>query len=112
DTLDHVRHPSPIRRAADFEVPDVDGDVRLAADAERLVEPFVDLRPFIADMAEIDAAVFRGDARHADDLVGGRVHRRQVDERGGEAHGAVAHGLVDDTVHLPLLVGGGGAVDV
>ena len=77
-----------------FQVPDLDRDMRFAADADG----FVDARrmigvAFAAHVRGVDAAELGGFGGKRDQLFRGGVRRGRILQRGGDAHRAIAHGF-------------------
>ncbi len=88
-------------------MPDLDGDVGFAADARGLVDRFEHGVAFAAHVRGVDAAVGAGCAGKGDELRGFGVGCGRVLQRGRNAHGAVAHRLANEVLHLRELGGGG-----
>ena len=107
DAGDDLGHLAPVGFAGGFEVPDLDGDVGFAADARGLVDGVEHGIAFAAHVGGVDAAVRRGGAGKGDELRSFGVGRGRVLQRGGNAHGAVAHRLANEVLHLVKLGGGG-----
>jgi hypothetical protein len=90
-------------RPATLRCQNLDRDLRLAADGDRLLERRHLLVGLVAHVGGVDAAVARGDAGERDELVGLGVRARRVDEGRREAEGALLHRLFDERFHLPQL---------
>ena len=78
-----------------------------AADADGFVDGIENGVAFAAHVSGVDAAVGTGCAREGDELLGLCVGRGRILQRGGDADGAVAHGLADEGLHLGELGGRG-----
>lgn len=101
------RHAPPAWFAADLQVPDFDGDMALAADAQSLVEGRRDAGAFVAQVGGVNAAEFGSFPSEGDQLFGFGVGSGSVFERSRDADGAVAHGLAHKLFHLLKLDGRG-----
>ncbi len=88
-------------------VPDFDGDMSFATDAQGLVDGRQDAGAFVAHVRGVDTAELGGFRGESDQLFGFGVGSGSVFESSGDADGAVAHGLADQVFHL-LQLGGRG----
>ena len=107
DLGNHFRHAPPARFAADLQVPDFDGDMAFAADAQGLVDGRQDAGAFVAHVGGVNAAELGGFPGQGDQLFGLGVGSGGIFERSGDPHGAVAHGLAYKFFHV-LQLGGRG----
>ena len=74
DRLAHrVHQHAPARLVRDLEVEDLDRHARALADRDRFLDRLDDFLAFAANVARVDAAVFRRRLRDFDQLVGRRV---------------------------------------
>ena len=81
------------------------GKVGLASDGDQLIDGFDEAVSFAAHVRDVDAAVLAGDFGQGDQLIGLGVGAGRVDERRGQAEGAVVHGFASEGLHL-LELGG------
>jgi hypothetical protein len=86
-------------------VEDFDGNAGSPSDLDGFGDALEKPVVLVSYMAEVKAAVARGDPGQPDELLGGGVAIGRVDEAAGEAHGAFAHGLLDQGFHLPISFG-------
>ena len=100
-------HASPVVFARDFDVPDLDGNVRFAADAQGFVDGFENRVALVAHVRRVDAAELAGLGGEGDQFLGLRVGSGRVFERSGDADGAVFHGIAHERLHLLELRGSG-----
>ncbi len=91
-------------------MPDLGRDVRLARDAERLVQRLVDLPTLVAHVGRVHAAVAPSRLRERDDLLGRSVDGGCVLERCRQPEGSLLHRGVDQSHHVCQLFGRGVAV--
>ena len=70
DLRDHLVHLRPVRLAGGLEVVDLGRDLRLAADADQLVDRFEQAVPLAAHVRDVLAAVLRRDLAQLDQLLG------------------------------------------
>ena len=98
-------HASPIVFAGDFDMPDLNGDVGIAADAQGLVDGLEHGIALVAHVSGVDAAEFGGFAGECDYFRRPGVGGGSVFERGGNADGAVFHGVAHECFHLFELIG-------
>ena len=105
DRGDRSVHLGPIRLAGGLEVIDLRRDARLAADAHELADRFEQPVAFASHVRDVLPAVLRGFPAQRDELVGRRVERRRVDERGADAERALFHPLPHQRAHLVELLG-------
>ena len=70
DAAQHLGHLAEVRLVRRLQMPDLGGDFRAIGNREHFVERLEDPGALRALMAEIDAAVARGDLGKLDDLVG------------------------------------------
>ena len=105
DQAANVRHVAPIGLRPDLQVVDHDRQSGLLANLNRLGDGLLHAKAFAADMRDVDAAVFRGDLRQLDQLLGRGVGRRRVDQRRGEAERPLLHGALEDGLLLLELLG-------
>ncbi len=99
DQLDDLAHSPPQRLFSDLQVDDVDRDLGAAADADRFLDGIQDLRPFIADMRGVNAAVAFHHLAKLDQVVGRDGELAGRGQHGREPEGAVAHRLVEKLLH-------------
>ena len=107
DFGDDFGHASPVGFAGDFDVPDFHRDVAFAADAQGFVDGFENGVALVAHVGGVDAAELSGFGGERDQFVGLRVGCGRVFERGGDADGAVFHGIAHQSFHLVELRGSG-----
>jgi len=93
-------------------VPDDCGNLRLARDAEGLVERRVDLVALRAHVGGIDSTGAGSRRGESDQLFGAGVGRRDVLEGGGEADRSLVHGVQNKGLHAAKFGWRGWAVDV
>ena len=105
-------HSSPVDMTIHLEMQDVSRQARLLRDPNRLLDRLNAVRAFASNVAGVDATVFRRDLRERDQFVGGGKHVGRIDEPGGEAQGTVAHGLVNQLLHLVHLFRSRPSVDI
>ena len=91
-------------------MPDLDGNVGLAPDAESFVQRRNDGIALVADVRGVGAAEFRRFRRQRDQFLGLRVRRRGVLQRRGEPHRALPHGIAHQRFHAFQLRRAGRAV--
>lgn len=96
--------------AAHFVVGDLGGESAFFADTDGFLHGVEDLVGLVADVGNVEAAEFGHDFAEGDDFFRGGEVSRGVEEAGGEADGAVAHGLAGELAHAVELGGGGGPV--
>ncbi len=81
--------PVPLPRG--LEVVDLDRHPALAADPDRLVHRLEEVVGLGAHVGDVDPVIRRHRLGHLDQLLGGGVVARRIDQRGGEPEGAVLH---------------------
>ncbi|MGC3959492.1 MAG: hypothetical protein QM813_16560 [Verrucomicrobiota bacterium] len=86
-------------------------DFGFAGDAEDFVESGEDLGVFVAHVAGVNAVVGRDDFGEFDDFVGLGKCAGEINEAGGEADGAVFHGLFDVAFHFGEFFSRGWAIE-
>ena len=79
--------------------------LRLARDADQLVERLEEAIALAAHVRDVAAAELAGGLAERDELVRLRVRRRRVDQRAADAERALAHGLAHHVLHLLQLFG-------
>jgi hypothetical protein len=107
DLGDDFRHASPVVFAGDFDVPDFDGDVGFAADAQGFIDGGEHGVAFVAHVGGIDAAELAAFGGERDQFFRFRVGGGRVFERSGDADRAVFHGFAHQRFHLFKLLGVG-----
>jgi hypothetical protein len=77
----------------------LDRQLRLARNAQRLVDRFEEFVAFAADMRDIHAAVLGRDLAQLDEFFCGGIRRGRVDQRRGDAHRAFFHRFGHEGLH-------------
>ncbi len=86
-----ARHPAPVPLPGHLEMPDLDGNGRLAADPDGLVDGGVDLGALRPEVGGVHAAVPRGLRRQRHQLLGSGVRGRRILERSRDADRPLSH---------------------
>ncbi len=101
---------APIGLADHLVMRDLRGQPALFADADGLAHAVEHVRRFVAHVRDVDAAHAPHHLGDLDDFLGGREVAWHIEQSGGEAERAVAHGLRGQRLHLFDLFGRGLAV--
>src|SRR5439155_21854651 len=78
---------------------DLDGQIALASDVDRLSHRVQERRALAPDVARVETSVARGRGRQGDHLVGRGRGARRVDEPGREPPGAVLDPVGQTALH-------------
>ena len=80
DLRDDLVHLRPIGGTSRLEVINLRGDARLPGDPDQFIDRLVQGVTLVPHMRDVDPAVLGNDAAQFDELLGGRVERRRVDQ--------------------------------
>src|SRR5262249_17450974 len=111
DYPQRVHALAPVRLADDLVVCDLRRQAAFLPDLDRLAHAVDDVRRFVADVRDVDAAHLTGDLRELDDFRRRREGPGHVEQARAEAERAVLHPLPDEGAHLLDFVGRRLAVD-
>ena len=100
DQRDGFGHERPVLLTGRLQVIDVDRDPGALSDLKGFADGVEDRVALVPHVSEVDAAVLACHARQLDELVGGGVYRGWVNQRRGDPHGPVFHGLPHEGLHL------------
>ena len=106
----NVRHVTPVRLRADFEVVDHHRQAGLLADLDRFADRFLHAEALAAHMRDVDAAVFGCHLCQRHELVGVGIGRRRINQCGREPERPVLHRVVQDVFFSLQFVRGRQAV--
>ena len=110
DALDDLVHLMPVGFARRFEMIDLARHAGRAHDLQQLVQGLVKCLAFAAQVRDVHAIVLGHHAAELDQLGGILVGGWRINQRGRHAHGALAHGFVQQALHLVHLAAAHGPV--